>query len=132
MPTVEKTARVLLIEDDAPFRAAMRRLIEDDPDFVVRGEAATASDGLRLALEGDWDVVILDLDLPDGNGLDLLGTCAARKPQLPVLVVTMHSERALGPRTLRAGAAGFLHKSVAGAELLPELRRIAAGKRHVE
>lgn len=124
----DRARRTLLIDDHGLFRAGMRRLLEDSGEYVVGGEASTVAEGRARALGEDWDVVILDLGLPDGSALELLKVCHDQKPGMPVLVVTMFSERQYGLRVLKAGAAGFLRKDSAGQELMAALRAIAAGK----
>jgi len=125
------TIRILLIDDHALVRDGLRRIIEEESRFVVVGEAATGAEGLRLALSGPCDVVVLDLSLPDRSGLEILKTIRSARPLVPVLVVTMHGEEEYGVRAMRADAAGYLTKESAGEELVAAIRSIIAGRRYV-
>ena len=86
---------------------------------------------LRLSREAEWDVVILDITMPDGSGLDILRELRHEKPQLPVLVLSVHSEDQYALRVLRSGAAGYLTKECAPQELVEAVRRVVSGGKYV-
>jgi DNA-binding NarL/FixJ family response regulator len=108
--------RLLVADDHAIVRRGLQQVVAEAQDLTVAGEAATAEEVLARVAERSWDVVILDLSLPGGNGLDLLAEVKRRRPDLPVLILTVHSEEQYAVRALRAGAAGYLTK-----ESAPEL-----------
>jgi DNA-binding NarL/FixJ family response regulator len=125
------SVRILLIDDHALVRDGLRRIIQEEPRFVVAGEAATGTEGLRLALHEPCDVVVLDLSLPDRSGLEVLKTIRSSRPAVPVLVVTMHGEEEYGVRAMRADAAGYLTKESAGDELVAAIRSVIEGRRYI-
>src|SRR5207344_2513483 len=107
------------------------QIVAEAPDLTVAGEAATAEEVLTRVAERSWDVVILDLSLPGGNGLDLLAEVKRRRPDLPVLILTVHSEEQYAVRALRAGAAGYLTKESAPEQLVEAVRKVVRGGKYV-
>ena len=123
--------RVLVADDHAVVRRGLRQMLAETGDVVVAAEAATAAEALDLVRAQAFDVVVLDLSLPGRGGLDLLGEIKALRPELAVLVLTMHPEKQYAVRALKAGAAGYLTKETAPDLLVDALRRVAAGGRYV-
>jgi len=125
------TCRVMLVDDHAVVRAGYRRLLEDEPGFVVVAEHGDA-DAAYLALGRQprpaADVMVLDLSMPGGSGLDMLRRARVRWPSLRVLVFSMHDSQAMVMQALKAGAAGFVTKSSEPASLIAALRRVARGE----
>ncbi|HET8712059.1 MAG TPA: response regulator transcription factor [Gemmatimonadales bacterium] len=123
--------RILVIDDHALVRRGLIELLQRLPDGVEFGEAGTAEAGLALARSAKWDVVLLDLGLPDRHGLDVLRELRASRPELPVLILTMFPEDQLALRVLEIGAAGYLTKESAPEELLRALERVMAGHKYL-
>lgn len=123
--------RVFLLDDHAVLREGLRRLLEDTADISVVGEAGTIAETLDRAARERWDVLIADLTLPDGSGLDLVREARALQPRLGVLVLSMHAEDYYATRVLAAGAAGYLTKGRPSRMVLEAVRRIAAGGRYI-
>ena len=123
--------RLLVADDHAVVRRGLRQIVADTPDLRVEGEAATAAEVLSQVGERRWDVVVLDLSLPGGSGLDLLGEVRRKRPDLPVLILTVHSEEQYAVRALRAGAAGYLTKESAPEQLVEAVRKVVRGGRYV-
>jgi two-component system, NarL family, invasion response regulator UvrY len=123
--------RILVADDHAIVRKGLIQLLQRQPDFGPFGEAATAAEALAMARDQAWDLLVLDLGLPDGSGIDVLRELHRAKPRLPVLVLTMHPEDQLAVRTLRAGAAGYLTKESAPEELVRALRHILGGHKYL-
>jgi len=123
--------RVLIADDHALVRRGLRELLEEETDISLAAEAATASDLMVLARREAWDVAVVDLNLPDANGLDVLKNLKAQFPDRPVLILSMHPEDQYAVRALRAGAAGYLNKEGAPDELLAAVRKAARGGRYV-
>jgi len=119
--------RILVVDDHALVRRGLIELLQGLPAGVQFGEAGTAAEALTLALGEQWDVMLLDLGLPDRHGLDVLRELHAARPKLPVLVLTMFPEDQLALRVLEIGAAGYLTKESAPEELLRALERVMAG-----
>lgn len=118
--------RILLIEDHPIVRAGCRRLLEATDSLQVI-EADSAAEGLRLGGEICPDLIVLDLKLPDGNGLDLLASLTARKPAPKVIVFSMYEDAAFVARALGAGAKGYLSKNDDPDILLEAIEAVAAG-----
>lgn len=123
--------RILVADDHALVRKGLIQLLARQRDFGEFGEAATGAETLAAADAAPWDVVLLDLALPDTSGLEVLQRLRERHPALPVLVVSMYPEDQLGERLLAAGAAGYLTKEAAPEELVRAIRRVLHGQRYL-
>jgi DNA-binding NarL/FixJ family response regulator len=124
-------AKVLVVDDHAVVRAGLTQILADARDEFVVGEASTGDEALQRLQGGHWDLVVLDISLPDRSGLDVLKQIKSLYPDLPVLVLTMHAEQQYAVRVLRAGASGFLTKQSAPEELMTAIRRIARGAKYL-
>jgi two-component system invasion response regulator UvrY len=123
--------RILVVDDHALVRRGLIELLQSLPVGTEFGEAGTGADALTMALSESWDVVLLDLALPDRHGLDVLRELHAAKPKLPVLILTMFPEDQLALRVLELGAAGYLTKESAPEELLLAIERVVAGHKYL-
>ncbi len=123
--------RILLVDDYPVVVEGLRQiLVEAIPDSEF-GTAETAADAVRMFRTGKWHVVVLDVSLPDGSGLDVLKQMRAIRPQTPVLILSMYPEDQFAVRLLRAGAAGYLTKKAAAQELVKAVRKVRAGGKYV-
>ncbi len=118
--------RVLLVDDHLSFREAMAIVFGLQPDITVVAQAGSLAEARDVL--ADVDVAVVDLGLPDGSGLDLIGELRAVNPQGAVLVLTASSDRTQFARAVEAGAAGVLHKSTPLHELVGAVRRLTAGE----
>ena len=118
--------RVLLVDDHLSFREAMAIVFGLQPDITVVAQAGSLAEARDVL--ADVDVAVVDLGLPDGSGLDLIGELRAVNPQSVVLVLTASSDRTQFARAVEAGAAGVLHKSTPLHELVGAVRRLTAGE----
>ena len=123
--------RVLVADDHAVVRRGLRQILAETTDILVEGEAPSAPDVLRLVAEQRWDVVVLDINMPGGNGIELLGDIRRLRPELPVLILTVYSEEQYAVRAIKAGAGGFLTKESAPDKLIDAVRKLASGGRYV-
>jgi len=123
--------RALIADDHAVLRRGLADVLSEDREIVVRGEAGSCREVLAKLRQGEWDVVVLDLNFPDGNGLDLLREIKRERPKLPVLILTIASEDQYAVRALRSGASGYLTKESAPEELVQAVRKVVAGGRYV-
>jgi DNA-binding NarL/FixJ family response regulator len=123
--------RILLVDDHAVVRQGLRQILSESLPEAVFEDAASGGEAVRKTRESDWDAVILDLSLPGAAGLDVLKELLRLRPKLPVLVLSMHPEEQLAVRVLRAGAAGYLTKKTAAADLLRAVRKVLAGGRYL-
>lgn len=123
--------RVLIADDHAVVRRGLRQILSETPDILVEGEAATAPEVRQLVADRRWDVVVLDLNMPGGSGMELIGDLRRLASGVRVLVLTVSPEEQYAVRAIRAGAAGFLTKESAPEKLIEAVRRLAAGGRYV-
>lgn len=120
--------RILLVEDHPMTRAGLRMIIDGEKDLEVCGEAGDAAEGFSAALRLAPSLVLTDVTLPGRSGFELVQDLAARCPHLPVLVVSMHSEKTHARRALEIGARGYIMKSESGEAILNAIRTILDGR----
>ena len=125
------TARVLLADDHAILRKGLRQLLTEGPVSYEVGEAATGSETLDKLREGRWDLLILDINMPDRSGVDILRQVQASYPDTRVLILSGFPEKQYALNVLRAGAKGYLNKEMAPEELLTAVRTVLSGRRYV-
>jgi two-component system, NarL family, invasion response regulator UvrY len=122
----------VFIADDHPVvRQGIRQIVAATEDITVVDEATTGHEALQRLSDVQCDLVLLDLSLPDIDGLDLLKQLKREYPQRPILILTMHSEDQFALRALKAGASGYLTKESAPAELVGAVRKVVAGGRYI-
>ena len=129
--TTPAKKQVFIVDDHAMFRDGLRRLIEMEGDLAVCGDAPDAETGLRELAAAKPDLVIVDISLDETNGIDLLKIIKRDYEDLPVLVVSMHSESLYGDRALRAGAMGYVMKSEPAATVIGAIRKVLGGNVHI-
>jgi DNA-binding NarL/FixJ family response regulator len=124
-------ARILVADDHAVVRRGLIEILRDVLPNALFGEAESGARALELARRELWDVVVLDVSLPDQNGLDVLKQIRVFAPQLPVLILSMYPEEQFALRAFRAGAAGYVTKRTAPQEIGEAVRRVLAGGRYI-
>jgi two-component system, NarL family, invasion response regulator UvrY len=124
-------ARVLLADDHPMVRAGLRQFLEEDHSITEIGEAASGSETLDRLRSTRWDLVILDINMPDRSGIDILRHIRAGFPDTKVLVVSAFPERQYALNVLKAGAGGYLAKDCAPEDLLKAARAVMQGRRYV-
>jgi DNA-binding NarL/FixJ family response regulator len=123
--------RLLIADDHAIIRQGLKQILTESHDIVVADEASNGKEALNQALKKDYDVVVLDITMPDRSGLDVLKELKSRKPNLKVLILSMHPEEQYAIRALRAGASGYLTKDSVPDELIAAIRRAVLGRKYV-
>lgn len=123
--------RVLIADDHPIVRQGLRQILSGIPDMAVTGEAINAQETLEQVRAGGWDVLVLDITMPDRSGLDILKEIKHEQPPLPVLVLSIHAEDQLAVRVLKAGAAGYLTKENAPDELVKAIRKVVSGGKYI-
>jgi len=123
--------RALVADDHAVVRRGLKDLLGESGDIVVQGEAGTGRELLDQLSDKTWDVVVLDINLPDRSGLDVLAEVKRLHPELPVLILTICAEEQFAVRALRAGASGYVTKESAPEELIQAVRKVVAKGRYV-
>jgi DNA-binding NarL/FixJ family response regulator len=120
-------ARILIVDDHPLVRSGFQQLIAGEPDLSVCCEAGSVSEALDQMVAHNPDLAIVDVSLPDGNGLELVRRLRARRPDIRVLVASMHDEDLLAERALRAGAMGYINKQEAADQVIGAIRQILKG-----
>ena len=128
---MSKPIRVLIADDHAIVRQGLRQILSDTADLTVAGEAENGVQAVQLVRSGEWDVVLMDVSMPDRNGIDALKIIKKEYPRLPVLILSMYPEEQYAIRALKAGAAGYLTKQSAPELLVTAIRQVASGKKYV-
>lgn len=123
--------RILIADDHDLIREGLRARLEDHPDLEVGGEARTIPELLKLIRAESWDLVIMDLGMPGGEGLETVQRIHASSPDLPIIVLSMHPEDELARRLLRGGVSGYVEKGSAADELMLAVRAVLRGDHHV-
>jgi two-component system invasion response regulator UvrY len=123
--------RVFVADDHAIVRKGVAQIVAEALDMVFAGEASTGHQVLRAVHRLDFDVLLLDISMPDGGGMEVLRQVRKLKPNLRVLILSMYPEKQYAVRALRCGASGYLTKETAADELVDAIRRVAAGARYV-
>ncbi|MDX1520520.1 MAG: response regulator transcription factor [Anaerolineae bacterium] len=122
----------VLIADDHPIvRQGLRQILSGVPEMEVAGEAANAQETLDQVRAGGWDVLVLDITMPDRSGFDILKELKLEQPHLPVLILSIHAEEQLAVRVLKAGASGYLTKENAPGELVKAIRKVVSGGKYI-
>ena len=119
---------VLLVDDHALVRRGFRRMLEDEEDIVVKGEASDGDEAVRLAKQLQPDVTVMDCALPGISGLVATRKILEHNPKAAVLMLSMHSEDTWVRQALEAGARGYMLKNAVDLELVTAIRRVAAGE----
>lgn len=123
--------RILIVDDHTVVRRGIKQILLDEFDRCEVVEAQTAGEMMTLVRAERWDAVVLDITLPDRNGLDVLKDIRIERPHLPVVVLSMHPEEQFAVRVLRAGAVGYVPKESASEELTKAINLGLKGQRYM-
>jgi DNA-binding NarL/FixJ family response regulator len=130
-PTGKMQSRVLVVDDHPMTRYGVARLVEQEPDLIVCGEAENAPRAFAAVRTLKPHLVLADLTMPDGEGLEFIKDLKALHPDVAVLVLSMHDEALYAERALRAAARGYIMKSEGGEKLIEAIRQVLRGKTYV-
>ncbi|HTH73538.1 MAG TPA: response regulator transcription factor RqpR [Trinickia sp.] len=125
------TLRILLVDDHAIVRQGVRQLLLNHCVAREVVEAETGAQALASLEDEPFDIVLLDISLPDMNGVEVLKRIKRRAPRSPVMMFSMYREDQYAVRSLKAGAAGYLSKTVTAAQMIDAIRQVAAGRKYV-
>lgn len=125
------TLRILLVDDHAIVRQGVRQLLLNHGVAREVVEAETGAQALASLDGGPFDIILLDISLPDMNGVEVLKRAKRRAPHAPVMMFSMYREDQYAVRSLKAGAAGYLSKTVTAAQMIEAIRQVAAGRKYV-
>lgn len=123
--------KILLADDHAVVRGGIRKFLEATSDIEIVAEATTGAEALALVRERDWDVMLLDISLPDLDGIEVLKRVKRERPALPVLIFSMYSEDDFAVPAFDAGASGYLTKDSHPSQILTAIQTVASGASYV-
>ena len=123
--------RILLVDDHSIVRDGLRNLIEMESDLKVVGEACSGAEAIQLVRSNEYDAMVLDISMPDKNGVDTLHELKHVAPDLPVLVLSGYAEDQYALNLMRNGCKGYLSKNADSDEIIQAIRTVAAGKRYI-
>ncbi len=123
--------RVAIVDDHAIVRTGLRQFFSEQVDLRVTGEASNGREALDLVRQGDLDVLVMDLSMPDQSGVDALAAIKARKPELPVLILSGYPEAHYATTLLRQGASGYLNKECDPEEIVKAIRTVYRGRKYI-
>jgi two-component system invasion response regulator UvrY len=126
-----KPYRILIVDDHAIVREGLKQILAEVDDIEVAGEADCSSRALQMARRESWDMVLMDITMPDRSGIETLELLKKEHPGLQVLMLSMHRETQYAVRALKSGAAGYLNKQSAPAQLVDAIRMVASGKKYI-
>lgn len=123
--------RVLIVDDHAIVRQGLRRILDEAPGMKVGCEAVNGVEALKMIRTEKFDVVLLDISMPEKNGIDTLKQIMDGNREARVLILSMYPEDQYAVRLMKAGASGYLTKETAPEQLVEAIRRVVAGKKHI-
>lgn len=124
--------RIIIADDHAIVRSGLKQILATTTDLVVVSEAAHGSEVLEQWRHTPCELLLLDMTMPGSNGVELISRLHAEKPDLPILVLSMHNEGQIIARALKAGAAGYVTKDSEPEILLAGIRKVAAGGKFID
>jgi len=128
---LEKTTKILIVDDHPVVRKGLAQIISDEDDLRVIAEVGLAKDAFKILDNKSIDFIILDLKLPDENGLEVLTKLNNFYSEIPVLILSAYPEEQYGIRSLKNGASGYMHKETAAEELINAIREIINGGKYI-
>jgi DNA-binding NarL/FixJ family response regulator len=123
--------RVLICDDHQIVRQGIKQILADASDIALAGEAASGPEAVALVRAGGIDVVLMDIAMPQRDGLEALKQLRAEFPKLPVLMLSTYPDRQYAVRSLKLGASGYLNKSADSEQITAAVRRVASGRRFI-
>ncbi|MRX08174.1 response regulator [Pseudoduganella sp. FT25W] len=129
--TEKAIIKVFIADDHAIVREGLKQILAETRDIVVAGEAENGLDAIKLFRKSECQVMLLDISLPDRNGIEVLKQIKKEKPELAVLMLSMHREDQYAIRSLKAGASGYLTKQSAPKELVTAIRQVSNGLKYI-
>ena len=123
--------RVLIVDDHPIVQEGFKQILAETPDIKYVDVASSGNEAIKKIREGHYDVIVLDISLPDISGLDVLQLVKTEKPDIPVLVLSIYPEKIYGIQTLKAGASGYITKESAPQELITAIRTLVSGRKYI-
>jgi DNA-binding NarL/FixJ family response regulator len=123
--------KILIADDHAIVREGIKQILAEIPDKVSTDEAINGQEVIQKVWDNNYDMVLLDISMPGRSGLDILKQLKSDKPELKILILSMHPEEQYAVRALKAGASGYLTKESTPLELTEAIRKVSIGKKYV-
>ena len=123
--------RIAIVDDHAIVRAGLKQFFADEVDFRVVAEASNGREAMDIVRQGEIDVMVLDISMPDQSGVDALSAIRARAPDLPVLILSGFAEEHYATTLLRQGASGYLNKDCDPQEIAKAIRTVFRGRKYI-
>lgn len=123
--------KIMIADDHAVVLRGIKQILSEEKDIVVLGEASNAEEVIQMLFKEEWNLLILDVTMPGKNGLDALIEIKQRKPELKVLILSMHHDEEIAVRALKTGASGYLNKDSVPGELIKAIRKVTEGGRYL-
>ncbi len=123
--------KIIIADDHEIVRAGLKQIMSEDPELTVAGEAVDGQELLEEVRKEDFDVILLDIKMPGRSGLDILKQLKIEKPDIPVIVLSMHPEDQYALRALKAGASGYLTKETASDQLIDSIKKVHGGGKYI-
>ena len=123
--------RILIADDHAIVREGLKQIVAETSDMLVADEAGSGQEVIDKVGRNDYDVIVLDISMPGGNGVDVLKQIKSQRHKTSILILSMHSEEQYAVRVLKAGASGYLTKESAPNELIAAIRKVSGGGKYI-
>jgi DNA-binding NarL/FixJ family response regulator len=123
--------RLVLADDHTLVREGLKQILAGAGEFEIVGEARDGHEAIKAVRELEFDVLVLDMSMPGKSGIELIKQVRSEKPKLRILILTMHEEHQYAVRAIRAGAAGYLTKESASAQLVNAIKKVAGGGAYI-
>ncbi len=123
--------KILIADDHSVVRRGIKQILSEETDMEVLGEASNSEEVLNQLNDEEWDIIILDITMPGRSGLDCLIEIKQKKPDIKVLILSMHPEEEIAITALKTGASGYLNKDSVPGELIKAIRKISEGGRYI-
>lgn len=122
---------ILIVDDHAIVRQGLKQILLESGKVTLIGEAGNGAEAMQVLREHEWSAVVLDISLPDRNGIEVLKQIRKERSRIPVLMLSMHEEGLYAIRALKAGASGYLTKQSAPGELMAAIEQVGRGRKYL-
>lgn len=122
---------ILVVDDHALIRRGLKMLLEETPGLRIAGEAENGATAVAMVRKQHFDVILLDMAMPDRHGMDVLKQIKQEQPDIKVIVLSMYPEEQYGLRALKAGAMGYINKQSAPENLVSAVKQVVSGKKYI-
>ncbi|MCU6435375.1 response regulator transcription factor [Undibacterium sp. Jales W-56] len=129
--TASAAIKLIIVDDHAVVREGLKQIISSTADICIVGEAENGLDAIRLSRQLEYQIMILDISLPDKNGIEILKQIKKESPQVSVLMFSIHREDQYAIRAHKSGASGYLNKQASASDILQAIRQIASGLKYI-